>query len=247
MIAVCAVVVFSCKRDYPLVAASSGIGANAYLQVVHASPNFRKIFNQPDSLNVFLGSVKLNATFLKYGVGYPNGVYAAVQPGTVAIRLTVNGVTTPDSITVVTLQKTLVAGNYYTLVITDSINSPRDSSKIWLRDSYPKPTSGAGYFYLRLINGVVNGNDTVDLYSSRRNQVLLSKVKVDSTTPFTPFSTILNSSDTLFVRKAGTGNVLAKVSTVIFGDQQFYTAYYIGDTTALPAAKTRTLGIGRNK
>jgi hypothetical protein len=40
---------------------------------------------------------------------------------------------------------------------------------------------------------------------------------------------------------------MAKVSTVIFGDQQFYTAYYIGDTTALPAAKTRTLGIGRNK
>lgn len=248
VIAVCAAAVFSCKRDFPVAAATTGTGSNAFIQIIQASPNFRAIFKVPDSLNVYLGSVRVNAGFLQYGTAYPTtGTYAAVQPGAQEIRITENTAIDPDS-TVLSFTRTLVAGNYYTLVITDSIKSTRDSSKIWLQDNYPKPGAGPGYFYLRLMHAVMDGiADTIDLYSPRRNQVLFSKVRVDSTTPFTAFPMILNSQDTLYVRKTGTGTILAKALTLTFGDQQFFTAYYIGDTAANPAGKTRALAIGRNK
>lgn len=251
ILVVSAMVVLSCKRDYTVAAATSGTGSNAFLKIVHASPNFNKIFPYPDSINVYLGATKINSSYLKYGTTYPVAgipTYAAVSPGTQSIRITLNGATTPDSLTVISLQKTLVAGKYYTLVITDSIKSPRDSSQIWLQDSYPQPTAGPGYFYLRFMHAVMDGmGDTVDLYSPRRNQVLFNKIKMDSTTPFASIPTMLNTQDTLYVRKTGTGTILAKVLTLSFGDQQFYTAYYIGDTAAAPAAKTRSLGITQNR
>ena len=250
VLAVSAVVVYSCKRDFPVAASTSGTGSNAFLKIIDASPNFRKINNVPDSINVYLGATKINGSVLKFNTAYPSTglTYAAVTPGTYDLRLSVNGITTPDSFTVVKLSKTLVAGYYYTLVITDSISSSRDSSQIWLRDAYPQPTAGVGYFYLRLVHAVADGiGDTVDLYSPRRNQVLLSKVKVDSTTPFISFATILNSQDSLYVRKTGTGTILAKISTLTFNDQSFYTAYYIGDTAAAPAAKTRALAVYQNR
>ena len=51
-------------------------------------------------------------------------------------------------------------------MITDAINSARDSSRIWIQDSYPRPTAGPGYFYLRFMHAVQDGiHDTVDLYS----------------------------------------------------------------------------------
>ncbi len=256
-----AVLVFSCKRDFPVAAKTTGTGSSAYLLVVHASPNFDSIWRHSDtlntynnSLNIYVGADKFNAGVLQYGSVYPNignaNGYAAVSAGALEIRLTLNGVsmTNPDSLTILSLQKTLVAGSYYTLVITDSIASTRDSSKIWLQDSYPNPTAGPGNFYLRFIHAVMDGiKDTVDLYSPRRNQVLFSKIKMDSTTPFINFSTMLNTQDTLYVRKTGTGTILARAQTLSFGDQQFYTVYYIGDTSVRVPAKTRSLGIGRNK
>ena len=253
VIAAVAVLFYSCKRDFTVAAKTTGIGSNAFLKIIHASPNFRKILapdSIPDSVNVFLGSVKINAGFLQYGATWPtSGIgYAAVTPGPQMIRVVVNGVTNPDSITVTSFQRTLEAGKYYTLVITDSIKSPRDSSKIWIQDAFPSPTAGPGTFYLRFTHAVMDGiTDTVDLYSLRRNQVFFSKIKMDSTTPFTSFSTILNSQDTVYVRKSGTGTILAKLPTITFGDQQFYSLYYAGDTAASPAAKTRALGGVQNR
>jgi hypothetical protein len=41
--------------------------------------------------------------------------------------------------------------------------------------------------------------------------------------------------------------ILAKLNSISVGDQQFYTVYYAGDTALAPAAKTRALGIYKNK
>jgi len=244
--------VLSCKREYPVAAGYTGVSSAAFIKIIHASPNFRAIFHVPDSLNVYTGATKINGPLLKYGGAFPtnggNGGYLAVDPGNQSIRLTVSTASAPDS-TVVSLTKTLVAGAYYTLVITDSIQSMRDSSKIWVQDSYPKPTLGAGYLYLRFVHAVMDDSagTTVDLYSQRTNLVLFANIKIDSITPFTSFPSIAGGVDTLYVRRSGTTAILAKLNTVTAGDQQFYTALYAGDTALSPAAKTRALSFYRNK
>jgi hypothetical protein len=255
--ALLAIMVFlACKKQYTLVAQGETAGSSAFLKIVHASPNFDSIFHTGfDSLNVYFGQDKITATALTYGTGFPTPTstiytltYVTVPSGAQDIRISLAGTGTKDSSTVVTLHKVLNPGAYYTLVITDSINSTRDSNRIWLQDNFPRPGAGPGYFYLRFMNAVQDARtDTVDLFSVRRNQTLFKKVKVDSTTSFTNFATILNVADTLVVLRTGTGTVLAKMTTpnIQFGDQQFYTAYYVGDTAA--AVKKRILLINQNK
>ena len=252
VVALAAGVLFSCKRDYPVHSGYSGVAGYAFLKVVHASPNFRKIFNKPDSLNVFVGGIKVNGAALQYNTQFPTTTnsYFTVQSGSQTIKLSVNGVTTSDSITVLTLQKTMNAGSYYTLVITDSIQSTRDSSQIWTQDAFPKPSLGPGYTYLRFVHAVMDDSagTTVSLYSPRRNQTFFSKVKIDSITPFVAFPSILGSLDTLYVIKTNTGGIVAKfLPQGPLGDQRYYTAYYMGDTALAPAAKARTISLTQNK
>ena len=250
-LAAVAVIFFSCKREYPVHSGYSGVEGFAFLKVVHASPNFRALYGQPDSVNVFVSGSKINATPLKFNTAFPGTIntYAEVPAGAQTIKLSV-GVTNPDSMMVVTWQKTLTAGAYYTLVITDSLTSPRDSSRIWVQDTYPKPAAGAGYTYLRFINAVLDDSagTTVNIYSPRRNQTIFSKVKIDSITPFSAIPSITGGTlDTLYVTKSNTGAILAKLlPTTPFGDQQYYTVYYIGDTT-VAVGKPRTLVSFQNK
>ena len=245
---------FACKKQTTLVAVTSPVGTNAFIKIVHASPNFITLYKVPtDSLNVYVGSEKVTATALHFGGGFPSPTsgnilgYATAPSGQQTIRVSATGVTTKDSITVASFTENLAPGGYYTFVITDSVNSTRDSSRIFVRDTYTASPAGPGYFYIRFIHGVVAGADTVDLYDPRRNQTLFSKIRKDSTTTFTNFPTTLGLPDTLYVRQSSTGTVLAKLNTYQFGDQQSYTAYYIGDTAVVKPTKPRTLTVLENK
>jgi hypothetical protein len=257
--AVIAIIVFAwigCTRDLPSYAPYTGTGTEAFIKVVHAAPSVRTIFGVPDSLNLYVGSVKVNAIAantanghivgLSYGGIYPTTTnsYTAVPSGAQSIRLTVNGISTQDSVTIVTLQKNLIPGGYYSLIVTDSVNSARDSSKIWLQDVPPVPTAGRGFVYYRFINAVMNdtAGTTVDLYSQRRNQILFPKVAIGSTTAFTSFPTMLGVLDTLYVRRTGTTNILAKLlPTASLTDQRMYTFIYEGNTIAATGTKVKAL------
>ena len=244
----------ACKRDYPVHSPYAGVGGSAYLKIVHASANFAAINKYPDAVNIFIGSDKLNGTPLKYNTAFPglaNAVsnYAVVKAGAQTIRLSIAGSVNPDSFTVASLDKTLEAGGFYTLIITDSIaNASRDSARVWIRDVFPKPAAGPGYVYLRFAHVMTSDKtDTVNIYSPRRNLTLFQKVKMDSITPFLAFPT-LTTMDTLWVMKAdATHQVMAKLlPTLIMGDQQYYTTYYIGDTVAA-TAKPRSLVYFQNR
>jgi Domain of unknown function (DUF4397) len=247
-------VFFACKKQTTLVAKTSPVGSTAFIKIVHASPNFTTLYNVPtDSLNVYVGSEKITAAALHFGGGYPSPTsgnilgYATAPAGTQTIRVSATGVTNKDSLTVASFSENLVPGGYYTFVITDSVNTARDSSRIFVRDTYTASPAGPGYFYIRFIHAVIAGADTVDLYDPRRNQTLFSKIRRDSTTTFTNFPTTLGLPDTLYVRQTGTGTVLAKLNTYQFGDQQSFTAYYIGDTAVVTPTKPRTLIVLENK
>src|SRR5258708_7794475 len=106
LLIVAATVLYACKRDYAVHAPYTNAQSSAYLKIVHASPNFRKIFKQPDSVNVFIGAQKINAGVLKFNTVYPSIVngYASVPAGGSQVRISV-GVSNTDSFTVLSMNK----------------------------------------------------------------------------------------------------------------------------------------------
>ena len=243
---------FSCKKQYTLAAVGSAPSGVAYLKIVHASPNFAKISGHADGLNIYLDTTKVNGPVLKFNSAYPAigsvNTYAAVSPGSHTINIVVGGTVNADSIPIYSFQRTLVAGSYYTLLITDSLQSAHDSAKVWAQDNIPSPT--AGNIGLRFVNMVLDARatDTMNLYSKRRSQILFPGVLRDSITPFSTFPT-LTTLDSFYVKlanapKDSTAASLFLTTTLV--DQKVYTLYYIGDTTSV-AARKRTLIYVQNK
>jgi len=246
-----AAIFFSCKKEFNVVATASNPNGMAFLKIVHASPNFTKVFTKPDGLNVYVGSatadtgwVKVNGPALTFKSAYPAvgsvNTYASVLPGDDSIRIVVSGVVNPDSITVFRLRKTLAAGSYYTLLLTDSMNRAQDSAKVWAPDNFP--ASSAGNVSLRFVNMVLDApaTDTMNLYSKRRGQILFPSVLKDSITPFASFPTLVNVLDSFYVQRQGV-TMASLLPTALMRDQMAYTIYYIGDTAKAVAAKTKTM------
>jgi len=261
---------FSCNKHYDKVMKDDPVGTTkAYIKIVHASPNFRTIHNQPDTFNVYVNNARITSGILTYNAMFPFGVntttnsftttYAAVDPGTTSIRLSLpgkNAVTTPDSLTIFTIDKTLQGGKFYTFMITDSLKMTRDSSKIFVEDQFKEINVLQGYINLRFINAAMNdtAGRTVNLSSYARNAIMYSNVKPGTVSGFGQFSWNLGVSDTLYVRRfipgstRDTGLILARVflnSTLIGGGttlQRSVTVYYKGDATTAAGTKGRSIG-----
>ena len=256
--------VSSCKRDFPITASVQKTDGMAYLSIVHASPNFRKLFNARDSFNVFINGQKITGftpattpAFMTFGATFPNNStgfgYIAVPPGQQQIKLSVSGLVNADSIPIITLTKTFLANHQYSLIITDSIQSLRDSSQIFMEDVYKFPPTN-GYYNLRFVNTVWNDTANADLYSYAKNAIIYRDFKPGSASAFTEIGVNLQTTDTLYVTRTlpqkvsdtirfSLRTVLAKI-TFPAGSQKSYTLYYRGDFTipTVPAnVKARTI------
>jgi len=244
---------YSCKRDYTLKAPVTTTEGLAYLRIVNASPNFRSILNAPDSFNVIINGNKVtgytpsSTLLMTYGSTFPaassNYGYIALEPGTDEIKLSA-GYLNPDSLPIISLTKTLAANTYYTFMITDSVKSTRDSSKIFIQDNFTTPTSG--YFNLRFIHAVLNDTvgKTIDIWSTRTNRFIYTNVKPGTITSFTAYPYNAIFSDTLYVRRHNSGYVhdtLATLNTVSFSNQRTYTLYYRGNAGVASGSKSRSL------
>jgi len=232
---------YSCKRDYTMKSPVHATDGKAYLKIVNASPNFRNVFNKPDSFNVLVNGNKITAytpsstVLMTYGSVFPTTSsaygYVAIDPGVSTIKLSL-GTTNPDSIQIVTLTKTFLPDKYYTFMITDAVSPNRDSAKMFIADVYnPVP---AGYYNLRFIHAVLNDTigQAIDIWSTRANRYVWTNIKADSITSFAQwaYNPILN--DTFIVRRSGTpAIVLDTLSNVNFSNQRTYTLYYRGDGT----------------
>ena len=233
-------VFYSCTKQQGWQLSTLPITGNAFIKVINYAPSFRLVTNNRDSFNVFVNNIKINGTFLSYNGGYPNNVndtYAAVLPGVQAIRLSVSGVNTPDSITIATFNKTIKEGEYYTLILTDSLLNNRDSSLIWVKDN--ASLTDTGHISLRLIHAVLNDTSgkRVDIYSQRYLTNIYSNIAPATTTQFSQFA-YTTISDTLIVRRAGTLNELARLNNVSFQRQRAYTLVYKGNGN-LTSASTK--------
>jgi hypothetical protein len=229
------VIIFnSCKKikGHPNV---KSLDNTAYLKVIHAAPGFAAVFNAPDNFNIVVGGVNGQriAAALTYNSAFPSNTtntntYAAVPSGSQDIRLVLKGVVNIDSVGIATIPKNLEAGNYYTLVITDSITTTPDYSKIFTQDVFPIPVPGT--YLVRFIHAVMNdtAGKKVDVYSFRAGANIFTNLSPGNVTGFnlTNYNTI---PDTISIRRSGTTFELARVNNIPFNSERVYTICYRGD------------------
>ncbi len=240
----------SCTRDYTLISPVSSPSGTAMLRIIDASPNFRKIYGLADSFNVYVGGVKVTSytpgtsVVMTYNSLFPTVSsaygYVSVPAGTQQVKLTVAGVINPDSIPIQTLTKNFVANQLYSFIITDSITSTRDSSQIFVKDTFQVAT--AGYFNLRFIHAVWNdtAGKAVDIWSTRNNRYIFTNVKPGAISSFSQFAYNPIFSDTFYVRRTGLPSVtLDTLNNISFGNQRAYTLYYKGDANINSNANTK--------
>jgi hypothetical protein len=243
----------ACQKEAKVNGAYETTDGSAFLRVVNAAPSFRQVFNLPDSFNVYVNGAKVSSPFLTYASTFPasgtNFGYLAVPPGLQQIKLSVNGFssTNYDSTLITNFTKVFQAGQYYTLLVTDSIKSPKDSSQMFLPDVYTKPLPGN--VAIRFVHTVWNdtATKTVDLYSYARNNTVLTNYKPGQISGFTALGYNIGVADTFYVtRNAPAGTLLANrivLAKLALGvtNQRVYTLYFRGDGNLTTGTKARSL------
>lgn len=232
-------VVVACKKDNKYIAPYVSTDGNAFLRVMHVSPNFRAVQNKPDSFNIYVGTSKINGTLFTYNGAFPsatinNNTYAAVPSGTQAIRLSLQGVNNIDSVTIMQLDKNLEPGKYYTFFITDSLKAQQD--KIWVSDVNFLPTDTTQY-KVRFAHMILNDSagKKVDVYSFRQAANIFSNVSPGTVSDYIALPTP-SISDTLSIRRTGTGFELARINGVSYVKTRLYTVLYKGSPAVVGAA-----------
>lgn len=235
----------SCKRSMPLKDPANAPSANsAFISLIDVSPNLDNILNaKADTFNVLFNGVKISgytagtAPVMTFGGIYPlagnNNGYAAVPSGAETVEFA-RGVNQVDSVVFATYHKTLLPNTYYSFIITDSVNSNRDSSRMFIKDSLTPVTPG--YYNLRFVNAALNDTAGVDIWSARNNRTIFANIKPGGITIFSPFASNWSLSDTLFARRAGTTIGLDTLVSQTFYTLRSYTLVYKGN--ALSNVKT---------
>ena len=231
----------SCAKQLDKVGLITPVDGFAYIKIGQYSPGFRNLLNGRDSFNVYVNGNKINGTFLTYGSLFPtaSNLYAAVPTGNQLIRLTVNGVNTPDSISLIGFTKNLVPGAYYSFFLTDSLFSTDASKQMFVQDNFIR--SDTLHYTVRLVHAIPNDfGGNIDVYSYRLGANMFSNISPSSTTPFVsePYTLTL---DTLSVRRAGTLTELYKYTSVIFARERAYTLVYKGMPLLTTGSKPRSM------
>jgi len=233
----------SCHDKPELIATTSAPDGVAYVKVGDFAPNFRTVFgNKPDSFNVFVNNQKISGSYLSYGGLYPTttNLYAAVPAGAVTIKMT-QGITNPDSVTLISLNKTLTAGAYYSLLVTDSVQTAGEPKQIFVQDNFSRVDTL--HYMLRFAHTILTdtAGKNVDVWSQRLKTNIFSNIAPGTVTAFTtqPYFYV---ADTFSVRRAGTTNELTKLSTLALpiGRERAYTLVYKGTSDAA-STKPRSL------
>lgn len=236
------------KKPIDLVGPTSAVDGFAYLKIGHFSTNFKNIVgSNKDSFNVYVNGNKINGAFMTYGSIFPStaNLYAKVPAGSQLIRLTLNGAISPDSLTLVGFSKNLIAGNYYSLIMNDSLFSPNESKQMFIQDNFS--IADSNHFTVRLIHAILNDSagKNIDVYSTRLSANMFSNISPGTITPYItePYNVV---ADTLIVRRAGSLFELARYSTVnntngvLLARQRAFTLLYKG-TPVNTGTKPRSL------
>jgi hypothetical protein len=238
--------ILACEKEKEIQAPWDTVGPDtefAQIRIIHGATNFRTITGQADSLHFFVNGAKINNTRMSFGGVWPAQTpttYTSVPAGNVNLKVSVGGIVNIDSIAITTLKLNLAAGERYSFILTDSLlNAKKDSTRIFIRDSFPTPLNGRiGLRFINLLTDTAGKN--IDLWSARRNANLYANIPYGSISTFSnqPF---INLNDTLIVRRAGTLQEFARINTITLANQKVYTVFVRGDVLQSTGAKARTL------
>ena len=227
----------SCKKDMALKDPGVTPGANsAFISLIDVSPNLDSVLQtNADTFNILFNGVKVNgytagtSPVITFGSIYPLAGtftgYASVPAGTQQIQF-VKGVNSLDSVILATFHETLAAGQHYSFIVTDSINSGRDSSRMFIKDSLVQVNDG--FYNMRFINTCWADTGSVDIWSTRNNRTIFANIKPGGITAFSSLASNWQLSDTLFVRRSGTLVGLDTLNTQTFYNLRSYTLLYKG-------------------
>jgi hypothetical protein len=228
----------SCEKKLTYVDPSSTTDGLAFIKVIDASPNFRQVFKGSDSFNIYVNGLKVNGGQLSYNSIFPTAtnLYAGVPAGPQSIRVTVNGKVNPDSITLLSVNKTLDAGSYYSFIITDEALGSNEARQMFLKDNFA--LTDTSHFTLRFIDAVLNDATPVDVYSINNAANIFTNISPGTTTAFSSFNYNL-TSDILSIRVAGTLTEITKVTGAVLTRSRAYTLLYKGSSVGT-GTKART-------
>jgi len=242
----------SCKKSDKYVAKRLPVANNAYLRIVHVAPNFRATLSQPDSFHVCINDTKINATLITYNTFFPTSTantdtYAAVAAGNDKVRFSIIGKNLVDSQTILTLPIVLGTGSYYTLFITDNIRDGQTTPQILSQDLVVRPDTGK--YSIRFAHMILSdtAGKTVDVYSFRQATNIFSAVTPGTVTGFVTLPCLVPATDTLSIRRTGTGQELVRLNGVaITNNQRVYTIVYRG-TSGTTGTKPRGAVVINNR
>jgi hypothetical protein len=228
---------FSCKRDIALKDPGVPASANsAFITFIDVAVNIDAVLNaKADTFNILLNGVKSTgytagtAPVMNMGNSYPlSGTltgYAEVAAGAQTIKFT-RGVNTLDSVLFYSFNETLQPNSYYTLLVTDSIQSGQDEKRMFLKDVFTLTDSSS--YNMRFVNTVLNDTGAVDVYSARQAKTIFANVKPGAVVDFAKFTASF-TSDTLTCRRAGTSTTLDVLNTALLYGLRTFTLVYEGD------------------
>lgn len=239
--------IWSCSKKIENIALVTPTDGYAFIKFGQYSPNFRTIVNGRDSFNIYVNEKKINGAFLTFNSIFPgtSNLYAAVPAGIQTIRMTVNGVNTPDSVSLFAYSKNLVAGKYYSLFVTDSMTSLIESKQMFLTDNFAR--TDTLHYTIRLVHTIFNDlGGNIDIYSNRLAANMFSNISPGTTTSFAsqPYTLAL---DTLILRRAGTLTELARLNGAVLARERAYTLVYKGNASATTGTKARALSLFFNQ
>jgi hypothetical protein len=227
----------SCKREMGLKDPAVAPGtASAFISLIDVAPNLDSVLQaDADTFNVLFNGVKVTgytagtSPVMTFGSVYPLAGtftgYASVPAGAQQIQFA-RGINNLDSVLLASFHETLTPGQHYSLIITDSINSGRDSSRMFIKDSLLPVTQG--FYNMRFINTCWSDTGNVDIWSTRNNRTIFSNIKPGQITGFSSLASNWQLSDTLFVRRAGTMVGLDTLNTQTYYNLRSYTLVYKG-------------------
>ena len=239
--------IWSCSKKIENIGLVTPTDGYAFIKFGQYSPNFRSIVNGRDSFNIYVNEKKINGAFLTFNSIFPgtSNLYAAVPVGTQTIRMTVNGVNTPDSASLFAFSKNLVAGKYYSLFVTDSLTSLNESKQMFLTDNFERKDTL--HYSIRLVHTIFNDlGGNIDIYSNRLAANMFTNISPGTATSYTtqPYTLAL---DTLILRRAGTLTELARFNGAVLARERAYTLVYKGNATVTTGTKARALSLFFNQ
>lgn len=202
------------------------------------------------SVDVLINDTKVSAAPIGYTALFPavSGQYSNIPAGSVNIKAVINRVapaTPQPGDVLVNGNFSLVAGNYYSAFIVDTMPLPAGANPNIAIVQDDATRAQVGSFKMRFAH-MIPTTDTLEIYSKNRQSVVITNVTYKTVSPFVELP-LQSINDTLQLRKKGTTTVLTEQRPFFPTSERLYTFFCRGLYTVTSGTRARTLTVYTNQ